>query len=249
MKHSWKFSIAVGGGTLLTLLLIGAVAFVQWANTVNPVMQPARIALKSTETVTVHQDDWIVFEPSSNTDWGIIFYPGGKVDARAYAPPMHAFAEAGYLGVITPMPLHMAFLAPNTAETVMAAYPNIRHWVIAGHSLGGSMAANYLFNHADMVDGLVLWAAYPAKSNDLSSLQVPTLLLYGTEDGAADTFPDTIPLLPATATVDVIEGGNHAQFGYYGIQSGDGIAAISREEQQMHIQSATLSFMEALLRE
>ena len=30
----------------------------------------------------------------------------------------------------------------------------------------------------------------------------------------------------------MIEGGNHAQFGDYGLQKGDGQAGISREEQQ-----------------
>ncbi len=246
MKRSWKYYATFAGGTLLILLVLGAIAFVQWANTVNPVQQPAREALYSDTNVTVHQGDWIVFEPNTPTDWGIIFYPGGKVDARAYAPPMRALAAAGYEVVITPMPLHMAFLAPNTASAVMAAYPNISHWIIAGHSLGGAMAANYVFNHPDAVAGLILWAAYPADNNDLSALELPTLLLYGTEDGAADTFPDTLSLLPANRTVNVIEGGNHAQFGYYGIQSGDGEATISREEQQSRILEATLSFLNSI---
>ena len=38
-------------------------------------------------------------------------------------------------------------------------------------------------------------------------------------------------LAAADTTEVVIEGGNHAQFGDYGIQFNDGVAKISKEEQ------------------
>jgi hypothetical protein len=40
-----------------------------------------------------------------------------------------------------------------------------------------------------------------------------------------------------------IEGGNHAQFGWYGTQAGDGQATISREAQQAQIVDATTALL------
>jgi hypothetical protein len=36
----------------------------------------------------------------------------------------------------------------------------------------------------------------------------------------------------------IIDGGNHAQYGAYGPQAGDGAATISREEQQQQTTTA-----------
>ena len=52
------------------------------------------------------------------------------------------------------------------------------------------------------------------------------------------------PLLPAATVWVPIEGGNHAQFGWYGPQSDADVATISREEQQAQIIAATLALLE-----
>ena len=49
--------------------------------------------------------------------------------------------------------------------------------------------------------------------------------------------------LPEQTLWTLIEGGNHAQFGYYGIQLGDDSATISREEQQAETVAAILTFL------
>jgi len=54
------------------------------------------------------------------------------------------------------------------------------------------------------------------------------------------------PLLPADTVWVTIQGGNHAQFGWYGPQPGDDPAAISRETQQAQIIEATVEFLESL---
>jgi hypothetical protein len=51
----------------------------------NPVMDTAISALHADSNIQVSQDLWIIFEPKTTT--GIIFYPGGRVAARAYTPP------------------------------------------------------------------------------------------------------------------------------------------------------------------
>ncbi len=126
------------------------------------------------------------------------------------------------------MPLALAVLAPNEALEVMAAYPSVESWAVGGHSLGGAMAARLTYTHPEAVDGLVLWAAYPASTDDLSSSDVIVTSIYGTLDGLStgDKIDASRPLLPGDTQWVPIEGGNHAQFGDYGVQSGDGSATI-----------------------
>jgi pimeloyl-ACP methyl ester carboxylesterase len=130
----------------------------------------------------------------------------------------------------------------------MAAYPGIESWAIGGHSLGGAMAANYAHSKPEAVQGLVLWAAYPASGDDLSVYKLATSSIYGTRDGLAtpDKIDASRPLLPPDTAWTAIEGGNHVQFGWYGPQAGDNEATISREEQQSQIVAATLQLLQRL---
>ena len=151
-------------------------------------------------------------------------------------------AADGYLVVIVPMPLRLAFFGLGRAGQVMESYPYVDHWAIGGHSLGGAMASRYAYEHLSDVDGLVLWASYPADSDDLSNSSLAVLSVYGTLDGLA-TVADieaSRPLLPPSTLWVPVEGGNHAQFGWYGDQGGDNAADVSRLEQQTTIVEATL---------
>ena len=108
------------------------------------------------------------------------------------------------------------------------------------------MAANYAFNHPQVVNGLLLWASYPAQSNPLNDFHQPVLSIYGTMDMGLAGILASQELLPQQTQWVVIEGGNHAQFGWYGIQPGDGEASISRQAQQEQILEATLQFLATL---
>jgi pimeloyl-ACP methyl ester carboxylesterase len=169
------------------------------------------------------------------------------VDYRSYAPTARAIAAQGHLVVIPPMPLSLAVLAPDRATEVMAALPEIERWAIGGHSLGGAMAAHYAYQNPAAIAELVLWAAYPPSSDDMSARHdLAVLSIYGTLDGQAEELAAAQSLLPLDTEWVVIEGGNHAQFGWYGPQSGDNPATISREEQQSQIVAATVAFLEKL---
>ncbi len=231
------------GIAVVVLLTLGAVGYLWLTNLVDPMPQAAA-AVESDEAVVVETDPWLTFTPLEPTTTGFIFYPGGRVDAEAYAPPVRAIAEAGYLAVVPSMPFGLAVLAPDKADEVIEAYPEIETWVIGGHSLGGAMAAQYAAGHPE-IDGLVLWAAYPAGDTDLSSSAIGASSIYATEDGLTtiDEIDASRAQLPAdTAYVEII-GGNHAGFGWYGEQDGDGVATISREEQQRQAVDATLELL------
>ena len=234
---------------LVIALLVGALVFTVWAYTPLGPMPETQAALTSDATVTVEVSPWLTFSPAgAQPSAGFVFYPGGRVDPASYAPAARALAEKGYLAVIVPMPFNLAVFGANRADDVLAAHPEIARWALGGHSLGGSMAAAYAGNHSDRVGGLVLWASYPAGSNDLSAKALAVDSIYGTLDGVAK--PDEVlaagPLLPAATRWIPIDGGNHAQFGWYGEQPGDNPAAISREGQQAQAVAATAQLLEML---
>jgi acetyl esterase/lipase len=243
LKKYWWLLILI----VLFVLGLGISGFYVWASDAPDPMPEAMVALESDELVTVETEPWLIFTPTDQTPTtGFIFYPGGKVDYRSYAPQARAIAEAGYLVVIPEMPLNLAVFDANAADDIIAAYPDIENWAIGGHSLGGAMAAQYVYNNPDAVDGLVLWASYPAGSNDLSGIDIAVTSIYGSSDGVAT--PDQVlageSLLPADTVWVEIEGGNHAQFGWYGDQAGDNPANISREEQQAQTVAATVTLLE-----
>jgi hypothetical protein len=221
--------------------------FVIWAYTPLGPMPKALSALQSTATVQVIDDRWLVFEPTTNLmKTGLIIYPGGRVDPRSYSPTAKQLSSSGYLVVIVPMPLNLAVFGTERASDVMEVYPEIENWVIAGHSLGGSMAARYAYLHQDDVQALILWAAYPAENDDLSNAEFFSTSVFGTLDGltTAQDIDRSRHLLPENVIWVPIEGGNHAQFGWYGDQPGDNPALISREQQQQIIIESTKNILD-----
>jgi Alpha/beta hydrolase family len=234
------------GLAIIILLIIAAAGFVIWGETPAKPMPEALSAMQSDAQVKVENGNWITFSPVGSTpNTGFIFYPGGRVDPRAYAPAARALAEAGYLTVIVPMPLNLAVLAPGKASQVMAAYPEVEHWVIGGHSLGGAMAANFVYKNPGKAEGLALWGSYPASSNNLSEADIAVVSISGTQDGLSTPakIDASHSLLPASTGWVPITGGNHGQFGWYGQQSGDNLATIGHLEQQAQTVAATLKLL------
>ena len=228
---------------LLAIVLVVVAGFTVWAYTPLGPMPEAIAALQSDAQVQVETSPWLTFTPAgTQPTTGFIFYPGGRVDRAVTPPAARALAEQGYLVTIAPMPFNLAVFKPAAADAVIAAHPEITNWAIGGHSLGGAMAANYVYTHPDAVQGLALWAAYPAGNNSLADRQLPVVSIYGTNDGLRQPGSRRTPprpcCLPTPATC-LIEGGNHAQMGWYGPQPGDGTATISREDQQQQVVAAT----------
>jgi hypothetical protein len=226
-------------------MLITAIGLNSWAaGTLGPSEQ-ALSMLRSDSTVQVVQDsETIVFKPAgSQPSSGFILYPGARVDFRSYAPLLRLIASRGYLAVGVRSPMNLPILSPDAADNVIASYPRISDWVIAGHSLGGVVAASYVGRRPD-VSGLALWASYPAAS--LAGNDVRVLSIYGSNDQLS-TPEDVLAsreLLPESATFFEILGGNHSQFGSYGIQPGDGAAAIGPEEQWAQITQKSTDLLE-----
>jgi hypothetical protein len=231
---------------LISIIIIGILGLLVWSKTgTYPARTVATSALESTEGVTISQDKWIVFEPTEETDTGLIFYPGGLVEPSAYAPVLHQIAEEGVLVIITPMPLNLAIFKTGAANAVIDAYPQISTWILAGHSLGGASAAIFAENNPERIDAIALWDSYPPDSADLSDNTLSAISIYGTTNNFPNTenFDDKRHLLPAETLFVGIEGANHAQFGDYGPQKGDVVASMSLAEQHERVAEIMLDFI------
>lgn len=110
------------------------------------------------------------------------------------------------------------------------------------------MAANFTAANPGVLDGLVLWASYPAESDDLRQSGLKVSSIYGSLDGLAtgEKIDASRALLPTDTTWVEILGGNHAQFGSYGAQAGDNPATISPEEQRQQIVKASVDLLSIL---
>lgn len=214
-----------------------------------PPLAPQAAALKALEsgpTVRVERYFFSLDFIPLNPKGGFAFYPGGRVDYRAYAPVLRRIAEAGYRVSLMEMPLALAILDGGRAVSAIANAPQLG-WVVGGHSLGGVAAANFAAENPG-VRGMVLWASFP--QNDLRGRTIPTLALYGERDGLieASRRAEEALKLPRSAQVAVLTGLNHAGFGDYGAQPGDNPATLGQEQGWDEIARRTVAFLDQTLK-
>lgn len=228
---SGKGKKILSGVLVFFVLLAGG--FLWYVNDDYDATAEALSALESNELVEVTGEDPVHFQSVESTDEvGIIFYPGGKVEEEAYALLMQQLAVEGYQVFLLDVPFGLAVFDINAAEDVIAENPQIKNWYVAGHSLGGSMAAIFASNTIHELAGVILLASY--STADLTQLGIPVLSIYGSEDHVLnmEKLAEYRPMLPEDHLEVIIEGGNHAQFGNYGEQAGDGTGTISSADQQ-----------------
>jgi pimeloyl-ACP methyl ester carboxylesterase len=211
------------------------------------------VVLASDDRVAVeeHPGHWLFSPKKDARPTALVFCPGGMVDPAAYAPLAKAVAARGYATyVIKPSPRWKPVELRNREGVAMVkalvdGERQVKAWVVGGHSLGGAVAARFAREHPGLLSGLLLCGTTHPRDFDLSKFDRPVTKLYGTNDGVADVEQTlgNAKLLPARTRWVVVEGGNHAQFGWYGPQPGDRPAAISREQQQEALVRAAVELL------
>ncbi len=234
---------------ILTFLAVLAIGCGMYVEDYYHADDTAVAAMAGTETVTVRQEENLTVFTPAEADTGFLFYPGGKVEAAAYAPLMLELAQSGILCVLVEMPFHLAVLDMDAAEGIPARFPEVERWYIGGHSLGGSMAASFLADNAADYAGLVLLAAY--STADLTGTDLKVLSLYGSEDGVLnrEKYQKYRENLPESTQETILNGGNHAGFGSYGPQDGDGASLLPDSAQIELTVEAMVDFLEAQKKE
>lgn len=227
--------------SLLACLLLAACS-----SSAKP-MPDAR-SLKPASSSVEDRGSFYAFVPKGPARAGFVFYPGGRVDPLAYAPLLSALADDGFLVLMPRMPFDLAIFGVSKASALMKARPEIKIWAIGGHSLGGVAAAMFAKGKRSGLSGIAFIASFPDAGSDLSASGLSGICVSGSRDGLST--PAKIEaakrLFPAGTVYRVIEGGNHAQFGWYGPQKGDGTATIARESQQDQLRRALSDWLGAL---
>jgi Alpha/beta hydrolase family len=224
---------------IVVILLIFIISFVYWASQAS---MPEQSKL---ENVTNNAD--IVITESNNyyklttkdcskdkincSQKALIFYPGAKVSPKAYFYKLASIVKDKIIFIIKPT-LNLAFFSINAGDEIINDSNNIsiKDWSIGGHSLGGSMACQYVKEKSDKFKNLILIGAYCA--TDISWTSINVLLIIGSKDGLIknDVIQKNNKNLPITSKTIIINGMNHAQAGNYGEQSGDLKGDIDDEE-------------------
>ncbi|GAA1210377.1 alpha/beta hydrolase [Rhodoglobus aureus] len=211
-----------------SLIVLAAIGILVWANV--GVMQAESGPLAKVRTnpaVSIHEtpDSFILSPADGASGTGLVFIPGAKVSADAYLYKLSGVVvKSGLTVVVTKPILNLAFFDQRPLTTFTNAAPDVDTWFVGGHSLGGVRACQYAAEPD--VSGLILLGSYCA--NDLAEVDTRALSLSGSADllSTPDKIMDAAHLLPTATTFFPIEGANHARFGDYGVQAGDGVASL-----------------------
>ena len=235
MKKRWIL-------TALLIIIIAAVCCAAlYLNDYYHAESGALKYINGTDTVSVEDSGSGLFLDGPGNDTALIFYPGAKVEYTSYLPLLSRISAEGIDCFLVEMPFNIAFFAPDSADNIIDNY-NYTHYYMAGHSLGGTVASNYVNNH-NTADGVILFASY---STD--KIEKPVLSVYGSEDKVLnhESYDEFKSKMADGLSEVVIEGGNHAQTGDYGSQDGDGKAKITPENQQKQSADAVIDFIQNL---
>ncbi|WP_336760167.1 alpha/beta hydrolase [Paenibacillus sp. USHLN196] len=231
--NKWKKIIM---WTILAIVIIVAGVFVYLQSVTYSPSERAEAAFTSDGQVNVTEiKDGYRFEPVGTevTKPNIIFYPGGLVEPESYSPLARELAEEGHRVYIAKMPINLAIFGQNKADSFIEEHPD-ESFVIGGHSLGGSFASRYAAERTEKLKGVFFLASYADEGGSLKNTDLSILQITGSDDGVLnrEDWKNSKANLPEDTTYVSIEGGNHGQFGSYGMQKGDNQPAI-REEKQL----------------
>ncbi|MDB1922570.1 alpha/beta fold hydrolase [Clostridium tertium] len=229
---------------ILSIIILTFLGFIIWtSNTYKPLNELFNTI--SVDEYSKEEGFYVFYPKQNNKNVGIVLYPGALVEPLSYSYYANELSKEGYLVAIANVNFNLSILDNNKASKFIKMKTDIEKWYVGGHSMGGVSAAMFAENNQDIVKGVIFLASYPASSSDLSDNDIEVLSIYAENDGLTtiDNIEESKENLPTEAVFKEIDGGNHAQFGVYGYQSGDNEPEISWEEQQKEMIKITLEFL------
>ncbi len=185
-------------------------------------------------------DNYYLFD-GKGSEIAFVFYPGAKVEEKAYAKILFELSKNEIDCFLIKMPFRFALFKTNAIENI-SNINNYSKIYIGGHSLGGIAASEYVKNNYQRINGLVLLGSY---SNSKLPDGLSVLSVYGSNDNILNReyYERSKNNLPKFYNEEIINGGNHAYYANYGDQEDDGTALISKEKQQNATINAIYNFI------
>jgi len=239
-----KLLIAIGVGIALSTLL--GCGFVSWAMDTYKAEPIAQVsALNDPDVVISEGDGFLIVRPSAGPSAiGLLFYPGLRIEPKAYLSKLAALSSKAGVNIIIGRPrLNIAAFSIGQADEMRKQLTGIRQWYVAGHSLGGAVACYYASNHLDDLQGVILLGTYCGSDISKSRLRVLTIVAGSDRIIPPATIEQHTGELPADAQMVRIPGMAHSQFGNYGPQSGDGQPSIDDSQAREAILEAARAFL------
>lgn len=207
----------------------------------------------------------VYYSGNAAPDHAFLMVPGGMVDPHVYVCWINRLVrnDPSVAVVLLKYPSNLPITNISKVLKVANDLDEFSHWAIGGHSLGGVVAASVVHKDTGFFDGLVLMASWSRAASDLSNWGSTVLSVYASEDqlateeevfnsgqflppGITISSPEELAALSAQTAYYQIVGGNHAGFGCYGPQKGDGKAFIDVDEQQEQLIMMIQSYFDAL---
>lgn len=232
--------IILGLITIIIILLIACIGYLHFST-----YQPSGQAQLASQ-MAIKSNKETIFEAKHNK-LTVIFYPGALVSPEAYSIWAKKVAQAGYTVKIVHFPLNMAIFNVNVANNLINTRK--QNYVIGGHSLGGAMAARYAHNtNNNHLKGIFFLGSYADKKGNLADRDIVALSIVASRDGVLNwkKYNSNKKYLPNNTDYEVIKGGNHGNFGSYGLQKGDYKATISNKQQQNMIANKLIKWLNTI---
>lgn len=204
-------------------------------------------SLQNSPTLKVEENsDFYSFKPAKEYKEVLLFFPGAMVDSKAYVPLCRKIADNNIKVYLIKMPWRLASQGYNLPKELKLFADTSKTYILAGHSLGAKMAAQFVYENPGLIDKLILIGTTHPRDISIADSTIPILKIYGSNDGVADeeSIIKNKSKLPVATKFVKISGANHSQFGYYGFQLGDSSASIGREQQQAETLQHILAFLE-----
>ena len=225
---------------LISFVLVLWIALVIYARNPYTALDEMNNQLEIIESNTVaeYEDRDEIRFTVENPKTNIIFLPGGLVTPDSYKYVAYSLALDGHNVTIAKAPYNLAILKPWLGrEFVVEGMENI----VIGHSLGG-VVASIMSSNEYLIDKVILMGSYPIR--DLSSKEVLFITAEHDLGLEEEAFNESmVHINEEYTTIIDIEGGNHAQFGWYGPQKGDGEAEMDTLTQQDIVIQLILDFI------
>ena len=240
-KQKWTLkkkikTIWVSAGVLFTLWLL----YSMQAHNVDESL------LRSDDQVSYeNKEDYYSYTPTVNYNEVLVFYPGALVQTKAYLPLCREIAKNNIKVFLIKMPWRQATIGYNKPKDLNILNDTSKTYILAGHSQGGKMAAQFVYENPSLMDKLILIGTTHPRDISLADNKIPILKIYGSKDGIADeeSIIENKSKLPEHSKFVRIDGGNHSQFGYYGFQLGDNGADIGRKQQHSETLKSIIEFI------